>query len=269
LRRWGNSVAAGVGAAWANPWTGNYGRAARGSYYNTATGGRGAGYVARNTNIYTGTTSVAAGGIRYNPQTGRVVAGQGGGAYNAYTGNAAAGGARVTANTNTGRVTASKGAAVRTDAGTTVGGGFKSAGPGGDISGAGFAHKDSGTGQVTTGGVIKAGDNVYAGKDGNIYKYTPGEGWQPVKSGDAEPKGGDRGGDRGGGAGVSNDSIRNAGVDSDRMARERGADRSAQRSSGSNSSYNRSNYNSNYRGSMGGSRMGGGRSFGGGGGRRR
>jgi hypothetical protein len=267
--RWGNAVVGGVAAGWANPWTGNYGRAGRGGYYNTATGGRGYGYAYRNTNIYTGTTRAGAGGVRYNPETGRAVATQVGGAYNAYTGNAAVGGKRTTVNTDTGRVTQSAGGAVRTDSGTTAGKAFSSSGEAGDIKGAGFVHKDSGTGEITTGGAIKAGDNVYAGKDGNIYKYTPGEGWQPVKSGDAEPKGGDRGGDRGGGAGVSNDSIRNAGVDSDRMARERGADRSAQRSSGSNSSYNRSNYNSNYRGSMGGSRMGGGRSFGGGGGRRR
>jgi hypothetical protein len=245
----------GVGAAWANPWTGNYGRAARGSYYNTATGGRGAGYVARNTNIYTGTTSVAAGGIRYNPQTGRVVAGQGGAAYNAYTGNAAAGGARVTANTNTGRVTASKGGAVRTDAGTTVGGGFKSAGAGGDISGAGFAHKDSGTGQVTTGGVIKAGDNVYAGKDGNVYKYTPGEGWKPVDRPSPTERG-NAGGNVADRAGNSDF----GGIDADRAARDRGYQRDSQRAARSDygsASFDRGNYNRSYNGNMGGARYGG------------
>jgi hypothetical protein len=271
--RWGNAVVGGVAAGWANPWTGNYGRGARGGYYNTATGGRGYGYAYRNTNLYTGTTSVGAGGIRYNPQTGRVVGGQGAAAYNPSTGNAAAAGSRTTVNTDTGRVTQSAGGAVRNDQGTTVGGGFNSQGGKGDVKGAGFAHKDSGTGEVTTGGVIKAGDNVYAGKDGNIYKYTPGEGWQPVKSEGAQPKGGDRAG-AGAGSGEggrvsTSDSIRNAGVESDRMARDRGYDREAQRSNRStSSSFERSNYNQSYRGSMGGSRAGGGRSFGGGGRRR-
>ena len=262
--RWGNAVVGGVAAGWANPWTGNYGRGGRGGYYNTATGGRGYGYAYRNTNIYTGTTTAGAGGIRYNPQTGRVVAGQGNVAYNPSTGNAAAGGSRTTVNTDTGRVTQSAGGAVRSDQGTTVGGGFNSEGAAGDIKGAGFAHKDSGTGEVTTGGVVKAGDNVYAGKDGNIYKYTPGEGWQPVKSDAAQPKTGDRAG--AGDNRVSNtDSFRNSGVENDRMARERGADRQTQRSDTSrSSSFERSNYNRSYQGSMGGARMGGGRSFGGG-----
>lgn len=42
--RWGNSVVAGRGAAWANPYTGNVGRAGRGGYVNEAPGGRGWGY---------------------------------------------------------------------------------------------------------------------------------------------------------------------------------------------------------------------------------
>ena len=287
--RWGNSVVGGVAAGWANPWTGNYGRGGRGGYYNTATGGRGYGYGYRNTNIYTGTTTAAAGGIRYNPQTGRVVAGQGGGAYNANTGNAVAGGSRTTVNTDTGRVTKSAGGAARTGEGTTAGGAFKSSGAAGDVSGAGFVHKDSDTGDITRGGFAKSGDNVYAGKDGNIYKYTPDGGWEQIRSGDASPKGG--AGERAGagqGAGISDnaraanldsaraanlDSVRNSGVDRDSAARDRGYERDAQRNSRSStrtpSSFDRSNYNSNYRGSMGGTRMhGAGRGFGGGGRRR-
>lgn len=288
--RWGNAVVGGVAAGWANPWTGNYGRAGRGGYYNTATGGRGYGYAYGNTNVYTGVTRAGAGGIRYNPETGRAVAGQINGAYNANTGNAAVGGSRTSVNTDTGRVTQSAGGAARTDNGTTAGGAFSSSGAAGDIKGAGIVHKDD-SGAITSGGVITNGDNVYAGRDGNIYKYTPGSGWEQVKSGGEAGAGAGAGvADRasaGGGAaagaaigagiaagsgdaGVStNDNIRNSGVDSDRMARDRGYDREVQRSRDSvNSSYNRSNYNSGSRGTMGGSRMGGGRSFGGGGRRR-
>ena len=95
--RWGASVVAGTAAGWANPWTGNYGRAGQGAYYNERTGGRGYGYAGRNTNVYTGQSTAAAGGVRYDPQTGRVVAGRGGSASNIYTGEGVAGGSRVVA----------------------------------------------------------------------------------------------------------------------------------------------------------------------------
>ena len=265
--RWGNSVVAGVGAAWANPWTGNYGRAARGGYYNEATGGRGVGYAARNTNIYTGTTTAAAGGIRYNPQTGRAVAGQGAAAYNPYTGNAVAGGSRTTVNTNTGRVTDTAGIAGRTDNGAAAVGGFNTQGKGGDAKGAGYVKYDSARGDVSRGGVANINDSIYAGKDGNVYKYDKGDGWQEV-----------------GGDGNFNKATQlpSAGnIDSDRMARERGADRDYDRGAGNDTSrgdggarqFDRSNYNGNYKGQMGGARpaAGGGRYGGGGrgGGRRR
>ena len=264
--RWGNSVVAGVGAAWANPWTGNYGRAGRGGYYNEATGGRGVGYAGRNTNIYTGTTTAAAGGMRYNPQTGRVVAGQGGAAYNAYTGNAIAGASRTAVNTNTGRVTDTAGIAGRNDSGAAAIGGFNTEGKGGDAKGAGFVKYDRATGDVSTGGIANINDSLYAGKDGNIYKYDKGDGWQQV-----------------GGDGKFNKAteLPSAGnMDSDRFARDRGADRDFDRSAGNTMSrgdmggrqFDRSNYDGNFRGRMGGTRpaAGGGRFGGGrGGGRRR
>jgi len=266
--RWGNSVVSGVGAAWANPWTGNYGRAVRGGYRNEVTGGRGVGYAGRNTNIYTGTTTAAAGGIRYNPQTGRVVAGQGGAAYNAYTGNAVAGGSRTTVNTNTGRVTESAGIAGSNANGAAAIGGFNTEGKGGDAKGAGYVKYDRDTGDVSHGGVANINDSIYAGKDGNVYKYDKGDGWQQV-----------------GGDGSFNKAteLPSAGnIDSDRYAREREADRNLDRSSrdarGGNADarqFDRSNYNSSYKGQMGGTRpaAGGGRygggGRGGGGGRRR
>jgi hypothetical protein len=251
--RWGNSVVAGRGVAWSDPWTGNYGRAGRGRYYNQTTGGRGMGYAGRNTHAYTGTTTAQAGGIRYNPQTGRVVAGQGGAAGNPYTGNAIAGGQRSTINTQTGRVTNQAGVAGRTHAGAGAAGAFNTQGAGGDASGAGYVHYDRASGDVSHGGVVDMNDHVYAGKDGNVYQYDKDQGWQKV-----DPSGGLN---------------RVAGPDSadtdrDRLARDRSADSAGfdqrQRPNGQQP-FDRSNYNDHYHGQMGGFRpsIGGGH-FGGG-----
>ncbi|TBR39523.1 MULTISPECIES: hypothetical protein [Dyella] len=254
--RWGNSVVQGQRAAWADPWTGNYGRGARGGYYNEATGGRGVGRAGVNTNIYTGTTTAAAAGIRYNPQTGRVVAGQGGAAVNPYTGNAVAGGSRTTVNTETGRVTQSAGAAGRTDQGAGAAGAFNTQGAGGNAKGAGYVTYDRASGEVNRGGVVAANDSIYAGKDGNVYKYDKDNGWQPVD----KPAAADR---------AQRPDTSN--IDADRVARDRGADVNAARNGeyrgGSN--FERSNYDNRYQGRMGGyrERSGGGR-FGGGGGMR-
>jgi hypothetical protein len=143
---WGNTAYSRTGAAWANPYTGNYGAATRGVYQNSATGrttvaGRGT-----NTNIYTGNTAGYRGGATYNPNTG-IVAG-GGGAYagNIYTGqgNAARGGFAYNTNTNA--------------------------------------------------GVAAGKNNVYAGKDGTVYRYNKdsgnwssnsGSGWQSANKPDA------------------------------------------------------------------------------------
>jgi hypothetical protein len=259
--RWGNSVVAGVGAAWANPWTGNYGRAARGRYTSEVTGGRGAGYAGRNYNAYTGTTSGAAGGIRYNPQTGRVVAGNVAGATNPYTGNAVAGGSRTTINTNTGRVTESTGVAGRTNEGAGAAGAFNSEGARGDVSGAGYVHYDKGTGDVSKGGVINYNDQIYAGKDGNVYRYDKGEGWSEV-GGDREPK-----------YNRASDLPSAGNLDSDRFARDRGGERDFDRGGGNfggggSRNFDRGSYGGNFHGNMGGFR--GARGGGGfGGGRRR
>lgn len=243
--RWGNSVVAGRGAAWADPWTGNYGRAGRGGYYNTATGGRGYGYAGRNTNAYTGVTSGQAGGIRYNPQTGRVVAGQGGAAVNPYTGNAVAGGQRTVVNTNTGRVTQQGGVAGRTNEGAGAAGAFNTQGAGGDARGAGYANYNRDTGQVNRGGVVDVDDHVYAGHDGNVYRYNPGEGWQKA-----------------GGNGDFNHVAApdSAETEHDRMARDRGAQGQSINRSPAGQSFDRGNYDNHFHGQMGGFRP----SFGGG-----
>ena len=254
--RWGNSVVRGVGAEWANPWTGNYGRAARGGYVNQVTGGRGVGYAGWNTNAYTGTTTARAGGMRYNPQTGRVVAGQGGIATNPYTGNSAAGGSRTVVNTQNGRVTNEAGVAGRNSNGAGAAGTFNSNGAQGNAHGAGYVNYDKNTGTINHGGVANINDQIYAGKDGNVYHYQPGQGWQPAGSsahGDAAP-------------------ADSADIDRDRMARDRGADMDnmRQNNTGAASQFDRSNYDNRFQGHMGGQRQpaGGGR-FGGGGGFRR
>jgi len=248
--RWGNSVVAGRGVAWADPWTGNYSRAARGGYYNPVTGGRGRGYAERNTNVYTGVTSGQAGGIRYNPQTGRVVAGQGAAAVNPYTGNAVAGGQRTVVNTNTGRVTQQAGVAGRTNEGAAAAGAFNTQGAGGDARGAGYVTYNRETGEVNRGGVVQGDDHVYAGRDGNVYQYDPGEGWQKVdRNGQFDHV-------------SAPDSMDTA---HDRMARDRGGASQSFTPAEPRPQFDRSNYDNRFQGQMGGFRpsAGGGR-FGGG-----
>jgi hypothetical protein len=131
---------------------------------------------------------------------------------------------------------------------------FSSNGTNGDISGAGYAHYNKETGEVSKGGGVNVNvnvnDQIYAGEDGNVYKYEKGEGWQQVggegKVDKASP------GDA-------------AGVDSDRLARERGTDRASLRSANGSTGFDRSNYNRSYQGHMGGGRPAGGSGrFGGG-----
>ncbi len=202
---WGNAAVRGTAAAWADPWTGNYGRAARGGYYNQATGGRGIGRAGINTNAYTGTTTAGAQGLRYNPQTGRVVAGERGAAVNPYTGQGVAGGERTTVNTRNGRVTQSAGAAGVGPNGAAGGGAFDSQGANGEARGAGGFHYNADTGTLHHGGVVDVNDNVYAGHDGHVYHYDNGQWNQVTRPG----QGGQGGFDRGE-------------LDRDRMARERG-----------------------------------------------
>jgi hypothetical protein len=136
---WGNTAYSRTAAAWANPYTGNYGAGSRGSYYNTQTGRStvaGRGY---NTNIYTGNTAGFRGGATYNPNTGIVAGGGAGYAGNIYSGNGTAGRGGFAYNTNTNT------------------------------------------------GIAAGKNNVYAGKDGTVYRYNrqsgdwssnSGSGWQ-------------------------------------------------------------------------------------------
>jgi hypothetical protein len=255
--RWGNSVVAGTAAAWANPYTGNYGRAGAGGYANTVTGGRGYGYAGRNTNIYTGNSTAAAGGIRYNPQTGRVVSGSGGSISNIYTGEGVAGGSRTVTNSNTGRTTQTGGVAARGDQGAGAAGGFRTTGPnGGSAAGAGYVHYDRASGDVSRGGVANINGDIYAGKDGNVYKRNDDGSWAQA----------------GEGGRFSNTDRPDQSLDRERLSRDRGyerdraGDRGFERSASTRPSFDRGSYGGASRGQMGGMRGGG---FRGGGGRRR
>lgn len=134
--RWGNAAYASTGAAWANPYTGNYGGASRTAFQNTQRGTVGVAGRGANTNIYTGNTAGGRGAVGYNPQTGIVAGGGAGYAGNIYSGEGAAGRGGFAYNTNTG------------------------------------------------GGVAAGSNNIYAGKDGEVYRYNRQTGNWSQNSGD-------------------------------------------------------------------------------------
>lgn len=160
--QWGNVAYSGTRAAWANPYTGNVGRGGVYTGTNTVTGTRYAARGGTNTNVYTGTTVTGGGAVAYNPNTGRISAGQAGTASNAYTGNSAAGARGATYNPQTGVIS-----------GGSVGG-VKS-GSTGQVTAGGnaFAYNTK-----TNSGVAVANNNVYATKNGDIYRYNPSTGAQ-------------------------------------------------------------------------------------------
>ncbi len=144
--RWGNTAYASTHAAWANPYTGNYGAANRASFQNTQRGTVGVAGRGANTNIYTGNTYAGRGAVGYNPNTG-IVSGAGAGyAGNIYSGQGAASRGAFAYNTNTGA------------------------------------------------GIAAGPNNVYAGKDGDVYRYNPqtgnwsqnsGNGWKSTSKSSA------------------------------------------------------------------------------------
>jgi hypothetical protein len=99
--RWGNTAYANTRAAWASPYTGNFGVASRTSFQNTQRGtvgvaGRGAG-----TNVYTGNTVAVRGAGWYDPKTG-IIKGVGAGyAGDTYFGQGAVRRGGVAYNTST------------------------------------------------------------------------------------------------------------------------------------------------------------------------
>jgi hypothetical protein len=134
--RWGNAAYASTGAAWANPYSGNYGGASRTAIQNTQRGTVGVAGRGTNTNIYTGNTVAGRGAAGYNPQTGIVAGGGAGYAGNIYSGEGVAGRGGFAYNTNTGA------------------------------------------------GVAAGSNNIYAGKDGEVYRYNRQTGNWSQNSGD-------------------------------------------------------------------------------------
>lgn len=160
--QWGNVAYSGTKAAWANPYTGNIGRGGVYTGTNTVTGTRYAARGGTNTNVYTGTTVTGGAAAAYNPNTGRMSAGQAGVATNAYTGNSAAGARGATYNPQTGVIS---GGAV---------GGVRNASTGQVTAGGNaFAYNTK-----TNTGVAVGNNNVYATRDGNIYRYNQSTGVQ-------------------------------------------------------------------------------------------
>ncbi|HEV8427841.1 MAG TPA: hypothetical protein VGQ41_08090 [Pyrinomonadaceae bacterium] len=164
--QWGNVAYSGTRAAWANPYTGNVGYGGAYTGVNSVTGTRYAARGGTNTNVYTGTTVTGGAAAAYNPNTGRISAGQAGTANNVYTGNSAAGTRGTTYNPQTGVIS---GGAV---------GGVKN-GSTGQVTagGGGFAYNTR-----TDTGVAVGNNNVYASKDGSVYRYNQSSGVQQKTS---------------------------------------------------------------------------------------
>ncbi|MDM0024434.1 autotransporter [Variovorax saccharolyticus] len=193
---WGAATVA-TGWGWGpypywGPWAGPvWGGAAFGPRGGAVAWGPG-GWAGHTGNVYSqwgnrATVSRAAGG--YNAWTGNAWAGQVGSSYNSRTGVASAGQRGAIGNAYTGNYAAgSRGAAVGPGGSAAVGarGSVGNAYTGNEVSGGRGAVYNDRTGQVTTygratgeggGTVAHVGNDVYAGKDGNVYRNT-GDGWQ-------------------------------------------------------------------------------------------
>ncbi len=148
---WGYYGSCCWGTAWGNGWGGYasanvYGRWGNTAYANTRaawanpyTGNYGAGSRTAFQNTQRGTVGVAGRGANTNVYTGNTAGGRGAAAYNPHTGVVAAGGAGYAGNVYTGEGVAGRGA---------------------------VAYNPN-----TGGGVAASGNNVYAGKDGSVYRY--------------------------------------------------------------------------------------------------
>jgi hypothetical protein len=131
--RWGSTSAVTRRSGGYDAWTGTAWRNAAGMSYNSRTGNLSAGQRSAVGNVYTGSYAYGARGGSVNTRTGGSVSGGRVTAGNVYTGN------QVTA----GRISGTTG--------------------GGESGSAGWVRGEEG-------GVARVGDDVYAGKDGNVYK---------------------------------------------------------------------------------------------------
>ena len=154
---WGGAAVANVYGVWGNT---AYSRTAA-AWANPYTGNYGAGSRGTYYNQQTGRTTVAGRGTNTNIYTGNTAGFRGGATYNPNTGIVAGGGAGYAGNIYTGQGTAGRG---------------------------GFAYNTN-----TGAGVAAGKNNVYAGKDGTVYRYNrdsgswssnSGNGWQNVNKPD-------------------------------------------------------------------------------------
>ncbi|WP_194270627.1 autotransporter [Glaciimonas soli] len=149
-QQWGNRASVSRVAGGFDAWTGNRWAGQVGASYNSRTGIASAGQRGGVANVYSGNYAGGARGVATGP-AGNVVVGSHGTAGNAYSGNQVSGNRGAVYNKSTGQW-------------TNVGG----------VSGPNGGH----AGHV--------GDDVYAGKDGNVYRNT-GNGWQQHTDGGWQP----------------------------------------------------------------------------------
>jgi len=130
-------------------------------------------------------------------------------ASNPYTGGRGYGYVARNINATTGRATAGAGGIARGPVGATAAGAFNTTGSGGDAQGTGYARASDRTGEVHRGGALDINGNIYAGRDGNVYRNTE-SGWEKTGA-DSRFAG----------------SPPATGLDGERIARQRGSEREA------------------------------------------
>jgi hypothetical protein len=153
-----------AGAAYYGPygWGGVAATNVYGQWGNVAYAGTRAAWA----NPYTGNVGRGVSGVAYNPNTGRISAGQAGTVSNVYTGNSAAGARGVNYNPQTGVISGGAVGGVRNGSTGQV-----------TAGGRGFAYNTR-----TDTGVAVGNNNVYASKDGNVYRYNQSTGVQQKTS---------------------------------------------------------------------------------------
>ena len=173
--------AATAGWGWCSyPWWGPYHYGAAVGPYGRAAWGPG-GWAATTGNVYSrwgSTTAVTRHSAGYNAWTGNAWSGGAGMSYNSRTGTVAAGQRGVVSNAYTGNYAyGARGAAVNPRTGQAVSAGRVTTGNAysGQSGSAGYVRGQSG-------GVGRAGDDLYASHDGTVYRNT-GSGWQQNNGG--------------------------------------------------------------------------------------
>jgi hypothetical protein len=210
-QRWGSTSAVTRTSGGYNAWTGNAWRNSAGMSYNSRTGTLSAGQRSAVGNVYTGSYAYGGRAAAVDTRGGGSVSGGRVTAGNVYTGNQATAG-RISGTTGSGQT-----------------------------GSAGWVRGEQG-------GVARFGDDIYAGKDGNVYKRNPDGGWQQQQPGGSWDQVQDR--------------SRTGSLDAQQQARSNGQVRT-QGYDGARSS----GYGQGYRSAGGGAGWGGARA--GGGGRRR